>query len=90
MTDNQQLLDLALSIAKKAGDLLVVPSKFEGDGLVVLEGMQRRVPMLLADIEAFRRFKLENQFYCLEIADFVKRIEENREQLENLIQCKLT
>ncbi len=72
----------------EAGDLLIVPSKFEGDGLVVLEGMQRRVPMLLADIEAFRRFKLENQFYCLEIADFVKRIEENRVQLENLIPPK--
>lgn len=59
----------------KNGDLLIVPSKYEGDGLVVLEGLQCNVPMLIADIPDFRRFKFPEANYCDSIGDFVKTIE---------------
>jgi glycosyltransferase involved in cell wall biosynthesis len=54
----------------KAGDLLVVPSSFEGDGLVIIEGMQKGIPMLLADIPDFRRFNLPERNYCQDVEAF--------------------
>ena len=52
------------------GDLLIVPSEYEGDGLVVIEGMQKGLPMLIADIPDFRRFGLPEINYCKTIEDF--------------------
>lgn len=72
----------------RAGDLLIVPSENEGDGLVVVEGMQRGVPMLLADIRAFRRFGLPERYYCRTTHDFVTRIEEFKNDLKSLVVPK--
>lgn len=69
----------------QSGDLLIVPSASEGDGLVVIEGMQRRIPLLLSDIPDFRRFGLPDRNYCLSVDDFVTRIEEYRDDLTSLI-----
>lgn len=68
-----------------SGDLLIVPSAFEGDGLVVLEGLQRKVPMLLADIPDFRRFGFPEKNYCSDEIAFVSRILSNLQRLPELI-----
>jgi glycosyltransferase involved in cell wall biosynthesis len=60
----------------RTNDLLIVTSAFEGDGLVVLEGLQRNVPLLLADIPEFRRLGLPNRNYCSDVCSFVNRIAE--------------
>jgi glycosyltransferase involved in cell wall biosynthesis len=52
-------------------DVLIIPSRFEGDGLVVIEGMHQEIPMLIADIPDFRRFKLPEQHYCKSVGDFI-------------------
>jgi glycosyltransferase involved in cell wall biosynthesis len=70
------------------GDLLVVPSAWEGDGLVVIEGMRRGIPMLISDISDFRRFDLPNKNYCQNVEDFVKRINEYRNSLDLLVVPK--
>jgi len=44
-------------------DLLVVPSAFEGDGLVAVEAILRNQPLLLSDIPDFRRFQLPDRNY---------------------------
>jgi len=66
------------------GDLLIVPSISEGDGLVVIEGLQMQVPMLLADIPDFRRFGFPEKNYCSELSGFAERIKEYRNNLEEL------
>ena len=42
-------------------DLLVVPSRTEGQGLVVLEAFRANVPVLASDIPAFRPLVLQNR-----------------------------
>lgn len=68
------------------GDVLIVPSEYEGDGLVVIEGIQQGLPMLLADIPDFRRFGLPDKNYCKDVDDFSKRIDSFRtNQVELLV-----
>ena len=69
----------------RQGDLLVVPSAFEGDGLVVLEAIQRDVPLLLADIPDFRRFGLPGSNYCVSVDDYCDRITQFSNNLGNLV-----
>lgn len=68
-----------------AGDLLVVPSVSEGDGLVVVEGMREGVPLLLSDIQDFRRFDLPEQSYCQSVDDFVERVNQFKEDIASLV-----
>jgi len=56
------------------GDILLIPSAFEGDGLVVLEALAHGVPFLLSDIPDFRRFGLPDFIYCANVDDFVRKI----------------
>jgi glycosyltransferase involved in cell wall biosynthesis len=68
----------------KPGDVLISTSKSEGDGLVVIEGLEREFPMLLSDISDFRRFGLTEVNYCDANDDYVNRIREfvtNRDAL---------
>jgi len=69
----------------KEGDILVVPSVSEGDGLVVIEAIQQGVPLLLSDIPDFRRFCFPEVHYCASTTDFVSRIMEYQNNLEHLI-----
>jgi glycosyltransferase involved in cell wall biosynthesis len=71
--------------ALNSGDLLIVPSLFEGDGLVVLEALARRVPILLSDIPDFRRFGLGDHNYCFSPSEFVMRIQQFANNLDGLI-----
>jgi len=56
------------------GDVLIVTSSSEGDGLVVIEGLQHGIPMLLVDIPDFRRFNFPDENYCSDLEDFISRI----------------
>lgn len=67
------------------GDLLIVPSASEGDGLVVIEGMELRIPMLLSDIADFRRFGFPDLNYCNEANEFVARANQYQTKLNLLI-----
>ena len=66
------------------GDLLIVPSATEGDGLVILEAFQRGIPLLLADIPDLRRFGLLDKNYCAEINDYIERIDAYRGDISKL------
>lgn len=42
----------------KRGDLVVIPSKYEGDGRVLAEAFVLGFPLIVSDIPAFREYKL--------------------------------
>jgi glycosyltransferase involved in cell wall biosynthesis len=65
-------------------DLLIVPSLFEGDGLVVVEALMRGIPILLSDIPDLRRFKLPEINYCKSVDDFSRTVLNNLLSLDNL------
>jgi glycosyltransferase involved in cell wall biosynthesis len=56
------------------GDLLVIPSRYEGDGLVVIEALQRNIPFILSDIPEFRRFGLPSLNYASGVDEFAEAI----------------
>lgn len=67
------------------GDLLVVPSQYEGDGLVIVEAIARRIPIILNDIPDLRRFDLPDKHYCLNVAHFESTIREFSDSISNLV-----
>jgi glycosyltransferase involved in cell wall biosynthesis len=67
------------------GDVLIIPSAYEGDGLVILEGLQRGVPMLVSDIPDFRRFEFPEVNYCVSIEDYYSRLLKHSENLQSLV-----
>jgi glycosyltransferase involved in cell wall biosynthesis len=75
--------------AIQAGDLLIVPSKFEGDGLVVVEALARRIPILLSDIPDFRRFNLNERNYCIDLEEFIRRATEYRDDVAGLVASEI-
>jgi hypothetical protein len=60
----------------KDEDILIVPSRFEGDGLVVVEAILMNLRFLLMDIPDFRRFNLPDCYYCSDTNHFIERIRE--------------
>jgi len=68
----------------RPGDLLIVTSEFEGDGLVVIEGLYGNVPMLLSDIPDFHRFEFPDRNYCKTVEEFVNKIDTFRGDLHQL------
>lgn len=67
------------------GDLLIVPSRFEGDGLVILEAIRNKVPLVLNDVPDLRRFGLSNDFYFKSISDLATEINNGSLNLSRLI-----
>ena len=67
------------------GDLLIVPSLTEGDGLVVLEALARNVPLLVSDISDFRRFGFPDLNYCKDGNQFVSHIRSNLQDIHALV-----
>jgi hypothetical protein len=57
-----------------SNSLVVVPSEYEGDGLVVLEAIQNGNAILLRDNEDFRRFKLNDEHYFKDLAALIERL----------------
>ena len=66
------------------GDLLIVPSRYEGDGLVILEALSMNVPMLISKISDLQRFGLPEKNYCDGLEDFCSRILEYKTCLSEL------
>lgn len=58
--------------------LVVVPSEYEGDGLVVLEALQNGNPVLLRDIQDLRRFNLSDANYFKDEADLIEKLNQFR------------
>ena len=69
----------------QSNDLLIIPSLFEGDGLVVIEALQRNVPMLLAEIVGFRRFGFPEVNYCVDVDEFCAKVEAYRTDISKLL-----
>jgi hypothetical protein len=69
----------------KPGDLLIVPSAWEGDGLVVIEAISRGVPLLLNKVEDLTRFELPPVNYCSNVKEFANRVIEHRTSLNALV-----
>ena len=67
------------------GDLLIVPSLTEGDGLVVLEALIRNVPLLVSDIPEFRRFGFPEVNYCQSENDFLSKITAFSQNIDALL-----
>jgi len=57
------------------GDLLVVPSNNEGDGLVIVEAIQRGVPLVIRDIPDLARFGLLDTNYFKSPTELIGKIE---------------
>ncbi len=66
------------------GDLLIVTSSFEGDGLIVIEGLAHGIPMLLSDIPDLRRFNFPERNYGKDLNGFVALCENFRYKLHDL------
>jgi glycosyltransferase involved in cell wall biosynthesis len=66
------------------GDLVIFPSAWEGDGMVVLEAMAHEIPFLLTDIPDFRRFHLPDSNYCISLKNFCSRVNDFSKSLESL------
>ena len=67
------------------GDVLIVPSEYEGDGLVVIEGLRLGLPILVADIPDFRRFGFPENNYCKTQLDFSERLNRFSSNILDLI-----
>ncbi len=69
-----------------SGDLLIIPSMFEGDGLVLVESLAHRVPLLVNAIPDLLRFCLPERNYCDSPVQFVQRI---TDYSENMIELRV-
>ena len=54
--------------------ILIVPSEFEGDGMIVVEAISNNNPVLLADNSDLRRFKFPERNYFVDTSDLVSKI----------------
>ena len=63
------------------GDLLLVPSRYEGDGLVVIEALQRNIPLLISNIPEFLRFDLPKHNYACKDTDYSNLILTNKSDI---------
>lgn len=66
-------------------DLLIVPSRYEGDGLVVIEALQRGIPIMISDIPEFKRFNLPKLNYSATVSEFSDSIIRNSSNLTKFI-----
>ena len=69
----------------KPNDLLVIPSAWEGDGLVVVEALSRNIPTILNKVGDLTRFELPDKHYCSGVKEFVERINQYEKDLPSLI-----
>jgi glycosyltransferase involved in cell wall biosynthesis len=67
------------------GDLLIVPSSFEGDGLVLVEAASNQIPLIANDIPDLRRFNLNDNNYAANVDDFSDLISVNLNSIENFL-----
>jgi len=66
-------------------DLLIIPSSFEGDGLVLVEALCNRIPLIANDISDLRRFNLEDKNYALNVEAFSNSIIANINSIQHFL-----
>lgn len=59
------------------GQLVIIPSEFEGDGIVVLEALAMDCPVILADNKDLRRFQLPDLNYASSVTEMAEKIRGN-------------
>jgi glycosyltransferase involved in cell wall biosynthesis len=69
-----------------SGDLLILPSIAEGDGLVAIEAIMQAIPIIVNDIPDFRRFNLKESSYAKTEEDYAQRIIVNNSKIEEFKQ----
>jgi GalNAc-alpha-(1->4)-GalNAc-alpha-(1->3)-diNAcBac-PP-undecaprenol alpha-1,4-N-acetyl-D-galactosaminyltransferase len=67
------------------GDLLIIPSSAEGDGLILMEALHHRAPFLAQNIPDFKRYGISQIHYCNDVPSYVEVIESNRHSLNKLV-----
>lgn len=68
-----------------SNSLIVVPSEYEGDGMVIVEAVLSGNPILLRDNKDLRRFGFEDKHYFKNIEDLTLTVRQNLEtRFENL------
>ncbi len=65
-------------------DIIVITSRFEGDGLVLLEAISRNLPILVRDIPDLRRFGLPESNYFQTSDEATKKLFELTEASDSL------
>jgi glycosyltransferase involved in cell wall biosynthesis len=73
----------------KRGDLLVVTSDYEGDGLVVTEAIIKGVPLIIRDNDDLRRFGLDEKNYALNLESFVEKISSSTDISNFVVQDQI-
>jgi hypothetical protein len=68
-------IDVWEQISKKS--LVIVPSEFEGDGMVVVEAILSGHPIALAKNEDLLRFELDNKHYFSDLDGLISLVEKN-------------
>jgi glycosyltransferase involved in cell wall biosynthesis len=66
-------------------DLLIIPSRFEGDGLVLVEALCNRIPFIANDIADLRRFNLEDKNYASNVEEFASSIVSNINSIQHFL-----
>jgi glycosyltransferase involved in cell wall biosynthesis len=66
-------------------DLLIIPSSFEGDGLVLVEALCNRIPFIANDISDLRRFNLEDKNYAFNVEEFSNSIVKNIDSIQHFL-----
>jgi glycosyltransferase involved in cell wall biosynthesis len=66
-------------------DFLIIPSSFEGDGLVLVEALCNRIPFIANDISDLRRFNLEDKNYALNVEGFSNSIAININSIQHFL-----
>ena len=69
----------------RAGDLIIIPSSAEGDGLVLVEAVQRKIPFLATDIPDLNKYGIGRKNYCKDEKEFILRIQKFAKQLDSLV-----
>lgn len=69
----------------QSGDLLIIPSKNEGDGLVLVEAVQRGIPLVVKDIPDLARFGLQDLNYFKGSSSLIETIIASKENLNQFI-----
>jgi glycosyltransferase involved in cell wall biosynthesis len=72
------------------GDLLIVPSSFEGDGLVLVEALSNQIPLIANDIPDLRRFDLGEEKYAKNVEEFSNLIITRKNTIERFLPNEST
>ena len=56
-------------------DIVIIPSEYEGDGLVALEALNNHLSIIVSKIPAFQRLELSDPQYCESVQEFCESVQ---------------